>query len=90
MNSNKRQRRNENKDEVNSYQRQYHENHKEEINSNIRQRRQNHKDERKECYAKNRANEFNAKGDFNTTTDEIPCDTTEYEIVLSPETAVIN
>ena len=83
MNSNKRQRHENHKEEINSNKRQHHENHKEEINSN---RRQRHKD----CYAKNCANEFKSKGDFNTTTNQIPCDTTEYEIALSPETAVIN
>ncbi len=39
---------------------------------------------------KTKINEFTEKGNFNTPTKDIPCDTTEYEISPNPETAVMN
>ena len=80
----------ENKDEINSNKQRYYQDNKDEINSNKRKFYQDKKEERKDGYAQNRAKEFDAKGNFTTTISEIPCDTTEYEIAPSPETAVIN
>ena len=73
----------EKKDEINSNKQQYYQDNKDEINCNKQK-------ESKDCYAQNRAKEFDVKGNFTTTIIEIPCDTTEYEIAPSPETAVIN
>jgi acetyl-CoA carboxylase carboxyltransferase component len=92
-------------DDTNEKQRKYRRLHQDDTNERQRKHRQLHQDDTNErqrkyrClrqqervakYALDREAEFAAKGNFSTPTNDIPCNTENYELTESPETGVMN
>ena len=78
--------------------REYYEKNKDKHRETDNERRKRHYEEHKEehsvsrrcAYNAEREEAFGRKGNFATDVSSVPCDTTEYELALSPETAVMN